>query len=246
MHFHLPKPLHGWRQFIGEVGIIVLGVLIALGAEQLVESWNTHLRVEEGHEKIKTELGHAYEVAEERYDVRPCIDEQLAKIEDAVLSSGSTLTPLPLYSEGRGPSVALVLRSPYARILPESDLQTFIAAGFSTHLSARERTWLPALYTLMSRANGLNLDELAASGDLTALSKPLPLDPQVKSGFVREIEQERIRNDSLARLSLTLTQWISETGYVPSSSARGRWLEHSPTIQFCKSHGFTVTELSAH
>lgn len=37
MHIHLPKPLHGWREFLGEVGIIVLGVLIALGAEQLVE-----------------------------------------------------------------------------------------------------------------------------------------------------------------------------------------------------------------
>jgi hypothetical protein len=30
MHVHLPKPLHGWRAFAGEVGIIVLGVLIAL------------------------------------------------------------------------------------------------------------------------------------------------------------------------------------------------------------------------
>jgi hypothetical protein len=38
MHVHLPKPLHGWRQFVGEVGIIVVGVLIALAAEQMV-SW---------------------------------------------------------------------------------------------------------------------------------------------------------------------------------------------------------------
>jgi hypothetical protein len=38
MHFHLPKPLHGWREFAGEVGIIVFGVLIALGAEQVVET----------------------------------------------------------------------------------------------------------------------------------------------------------------------------------------------------------------
>ena len=30
MHIHLPKPLHGWRVFVGEVAIIVLGVLIAL------------------------------------------------------------------------------------------------------------------------------------------------------------------------------------------------------------------------
>jgi hypothetical protein len=33
MHFHLPKPLHGWRAFAGEVGIIVVGVLIALREE---------------------------------------------------------------------------------------------------------------------------------------------------------------------------------------------------------------------
>ena len=38
MHVHLPKPLHGWRAFVGEVGIIVLGVLIALAAEQLVQN----------------------------------------------------------------------------------------------------------------------------------------------------------------------------------------------------------------
>jgi hypothetical protein len=36
MHVHLPKPLHGWRAFVGEVGIIVVGVLIALTAEQIV------------------------------------------------------------------------------------------------------------------------------------------------------------------------------------------------------------------
>jgi len=36
MHLHLPKPLHGWRELAGAVGIIVVGVLIALGAVQVV------------------------------------------------------------------------------------------------------------------------------------------------------------------------------------------------------------------
>src|SRR5438477_531820 len=46
MHVHLPKPLHGWRAFAGEVGIIVVGVLIALAAEQLVETlrWQSAAR----------------------------------------------------------------------------------------------------------------------------------------------------------------------------------------------------------
>lgn len=47
MHIHLPKPLHGWREFIGEVGIVFLGVLIALGAEQILEAWHwSHKRAE--------------------------------------------------------------------------------------------------------------------------------------------------------------------------------------------------------
>jgi hypothetical protein len=37
VHIHLPKPLHGWREFVGEVGVIAIGILIALGAEQAVE-----------------------------------------------------------------------------------------------------------------------------------------------------------------------------------------------------------------
>ena len=34
MRVKLPKPLHGWREFAGEVGVVVLGVLIALAAQQ--------------------------------------------------------------------------------------------------------------------------------------------------------------------------------------------------------------------
>jgi hypothetical protein len=32
MHVHLPKPLHGWRDFVGEVGIIVVGRRVPAGA----------------------------------------------------------------------------------------------------------------------------------------------------------------------------------------------------------------------
>ena len=56
MHFHLPKPLHGWREFTGEVGIIVLGVLIALGAEQVVETIHTHQRIRETRAALDAEL----------------------------------------------------------------------------------------------------------------------------------------------------------------------------------------------
>jgi hypothetical protein len=56
MHFHLPKPLHGWREFLGEVGIIVIGVLIALGAEQVVDDWQWHRKVGAVRKALMSEL----------------------------------------------------------------------------------------------------------------------------------------------------------------------------------------------
>ena len=42
---HRRHPIHRWREFLEEVGIIVLGVLIALGAEQLANAWHWHENV---------------------------------------------------------------------------------------------------------------------------------------------------------------------------------------------------------
>ena len=158
MHFHLPKPLHGWRELIGEVGIIVVGVLIALSAEQLVEGWNTHRRVEEDRDRVRAELGHAFEVAEERTVVRQCIDEQLTKTENAILGSGSVLEPLPLYRASQPPNEGWVVWTP-SRILPDSAWQTLIAEGLSSHLPSEERTWLPVVYSSLTRAGSLNFEE---------------------------------------------------------------------------------------
>jgi hypothetical protein len=57
MHFHLPKPLHGWREFAGEVGIIVIGVLIALSAEEVVQSVQAGADERAFAETINHEIG---------------------------------------------------------------------------------------------------------------------------------------------------------------------------------------------
>jgi hypothetical protein len=77
MHVHLPKPLHGWREFVGEVGIIVLGVLLALGAEQSVEKWHWRQRVHEAEVSISKELGEDDGAqAYARLALAPCINRQ--------------------------------------------------------------------------------------------------------------------------------------------------------------------------
>jgi hypothetical protein len=81
MHFHLPKPLHGWRALVGEVGIIVVGVLIALSAEQFVQALHWRSEVSELRAAMRTELSIDRARTETNLAQDPCMLERLNAIE---------------------------------------------------------------------------------------------------------------------------------------------------------------------
>jgi hypothetical protein len=82
MHFHLPKPLHGWREFVGEVGIIVIGVGIALAAEQVVEAAHWRHVVDEEGRALEAEVTDDGGTLLVRVLMQPCIDRRLAELEE--------------------------------------------------------------------------------------------------------------------------------------------------------------------
>jgi hypothetical protein len=84
MHFHLPKPLHGWREFAGEVGIIVIGVLIALGAEQAVSSLHDRSEARHAEENVVSEVEQDLDIFRRRAAIKPCIDRRLDEIEQLI------------------------------------------------------------------------------------------------------------------------------------------------------------------
>jgi len=53
----LLKPRDGWRAFAGEVGVVVIGVLLALGAQQLVDRWQMNREMAGFRETIDHEIG---------------------------------------------------------------------------------------------------------------------------------------------------------------------------------------------
>lgn len=95
MHFHLPKPLHGWREFVGEVGIIVIGVLLALGAESLIEQWHWKEKGEISTEAFKAELENAGKFWDERVRIQPCQKQRIRELSEQLISSKGRGAPLP-------------------------------------------------------------------------------------------------------------------------------------------------------
>lgn len=80
MHVHLPRPLHGWRAFLGEVGIIVVGILIALGGEQVVEAthWRQQVRLE--REALQSEVVGNLDAVRLRMLLEPCVRVRLREL----------------------------------------------------------------------------------------------------------------------------------------------------------------------
>ena len=89
MEIHKPKPWRGTREFGKELGTIVLGVLIALGAEQAVEWLHVRSEMTQARAAMQTEI---------RDDLRALVSEAR---EDACYRS--RMTVFAAWANGAGP-----------------------------------------------------------------------------------------------------------------------------------------------
>lgn len=175
MDIHKPKPVHGWRGFIGEVGIIVLGVLIALGAEQVVRSSEWSHKVHAAEEAMLTELRdddgpQAYA----RRGVDPCVRRVLDAIEDSV--------------ERDAPRAEVIERIERYSVpfwtWDQFAYRAMIASDLTAHLPHdRLSDWTMA-YATVPALDQLNAKEFNDSADLTALRR--------NGGALSDAERDRL------------------------------------------------------
>jgi hypothetical protein len=128
MHFHVPKPLHGWRAFIGEVGIIVLGVLIALSAEQLAEQWHWRNLVHYGRSDLAESYTTLRAQMRERQLISPCLDRRFDEIATFLEQASAS---------GRIPPIGEI-GQPRMRTISEPIWPALVATGTAMHFPRNE------------------------------------------------------------------------------------------------------------
>ena len=96
------RPLDGWRRFFGEVGIIIIGVLVAfgLGAIATEIAWRTD--VWQARDALSYELGEAIGQGRERVKVAPCIERRLDQLAQ-IVSDAERAGRLPPLGDIRQP-----------------------------------------------------------------------------------------------------------------------------------------------
>jgi hypothetical protein len=81
VRFRAPRPLHGWREFIHEIVIVVIGVMLALAGAQLLEGWQWDREVKGFRQSVEHELGRDLGIYENVMAARPCATRRLAELE---------------------------------------------------------------------------------------------------------------------------------------------------------------------
>ncbi len=105
MHIHKPKALHGWREFLGEIGVIVCGVLIAIALDQTVEALHHRSEAREMIRKLREESIENRRVTD--YDLGQCKTQQAAIDKDiAAVSAALQASRLPAPPENLPDEVA--------------------------------------------------------------------------------------------------------------------------------------------
>ena len=206
MHFRLPKPLHGWREFVGEVGIIVIGVLIALGAEQVVEDWSWRHKVGVVRESLMGELAND----RARWDV----DLEQAKC--ALQQSG----PLDSWAGGGGPGAkppAFTVRAALIFTMHTANWTLAASSQSLDHFPMREQLAFASLYAGIANRQK-TLDQASDAIDRVHTLLPLASDPQGRRELRESLGDLRTAIDGLIENEGYMKRHFDAVGVKPDSS----------------------------
>ncbi len=175
MDIHKPKAWHSFREFLKEYLIIVVGVLTALGAEQVVETLHWRHAVAEAADSMRLELrDDDLPQAYARVAIYQCLVNQLDHIE-AALDAGRERQDIAALARAYAPPV---------RTWDMEAWRAALAGDFVSHVGAKRAGRWSAPYSLIP-----TLDETARrEGDgLSSLTAG-----ERRTGRLSEIERERL------------------------------------------------------
>lgn len=195
MEVHLPKsPMHSARDFLKEVGIIVLGVLLALGAEQSAEALHWRHQIESAEDAMRIELRDDDGVqAYGRLAIARCLDGALARM-DSGAAYGASAASLEALADRYDPPI---------RVWDEEAWKAVVASDVGTHMTTLRMVGWSAAYRLMQVATNLNAAETDHAGDLHRSLPSSPTGAQLMN-YRRTVVQLRLINGELAAISQIL------------------------------------------
>jgi hypothetical protein len=203
MEIHKPHAAKTWKEFFIELGTIVVGILIALGLEQMVEGLHDRSRVAQARENIRSEIAANIGIFVTRDGTESCVSRRLDEVDGLIhASTAGSLPPGPIW-----------IGHPFLSARADNQYMSATQSGAVALMPSQEQSSYALIYVEFDQYHQAALNEQSAWADLRTLanhpvSSPV-LDWQLRSAmqkartarFQMETAEHQIRTNT-ARLEI--------------------------------------------
>ena len=203
------SPPHGWRAVRWELGIVTLGVLIALGAQQAVETLHERRVAGETRGAIRAEFNDNLTSLALRRQAAPCIARRLHEVRQILIAWGKT---------GRYKTPQWVAQAP-ERDMKLARYEAAVSAGRLTLLPSEEQYRLGAIAKGFAGFARIQKEERPMWGRLRALQLGADALSADDRTMILEALQDAATLDYEARIAVRQQlPFAKDAGYEPDFS----------------------------
>ena len=219
MDIHKPKPFHNWREFLVEIGTIVVGVLIALAAEQAAEAVHWHYQAAHAEAALDDELSADLAQMAEREFIDPCVRKRIAELRDKLLQPGTQWKADPQILANPPPTVLPSAYRTPDRLWLRNAWQTAVANDSVSHMSPDRAAVYGGTYRQVEHISDLQDSEFQAAQEMTALSYDLELSPDKRQDYLNTLGRLDALNDLIVAVSRQSLAHGAQIGIGPNKRA---------------------------
>lgn len=243
------NPPNGWRAVGWELAIVTLGVLIALGVQQLAEADNWRSKVKDGQERLKAELLINGAYMAEQVMVAPCVKAQVDRITARVEASKVILDRSPLIPTGQGITTVRFPSRPWTAQTWEALQQD----GTSNHLPGVVQATLGQIFEKVTQLRDINVKSDDGLGKLRLLGQPIPLSPELKAELLSVLWGQLQRSQAASLTASQTLMLYRQIDFAPTfDEIEARQQALTPgrsgdlrTLQYCRSQGLPIADWRA-
>jgi hypothetical protein len=228
-----------WAGFAVEIAVVVIGVGIALAAQQLVERINDRERADRAIAALRGEVGDIDFTASEIQIVAPCIGAQLVAIRDKLVAGDRT--PLTRYKQATSGG-EFVVRTP-SRVWSDNTWQSIGNSDVLRRIEPKLDRNLGAMFAQVSSQREQNEGVRDKVNQLNALSMLVPASEVERFRLISLIEQTRGEIALMDLVAGQLRDRMASAEMLLDGSELQQRLSESGTINFCRERSLPLGRL---
>lgn len=174
---HKPHPIHGWREFLKEYGIIVLGVLTALALQQMVDTLRWAHEIGEARQALGREIA---------YNIKAL---RLIAVQDGCVTA--RLDELTRWADGAAPRPEVAGRRPTFFTLSTSAWDVANSGQVVAHFPLDQKLSFAGAYASFDNEREAVAEERTAWVNIVAITADAKLDDADRRELRHAIELAR-------------------------------------------------------